>query len=315
MLALAFGLSAWEAGAEGRSIVRVREESVVQRDRVTLGDIATIQAADPAAGERLRAVALGYAPEVGAVREIARARISLVVAAAGFGGDSVVIEGPPVARIRRAAQTIDPAVVRAAVERAALAELRASGATAELVRLDLPPVIEVPSGAVEARAALGGVRDLFSPFAVSIELLVDGRVVRRLGATAQVAAWAPVVVAARDLPSGTRLRQEDTTLEPRRLTRDFNLYLRDVARLRGASTRRAISQGEAVTADLLASEIVIRPGDPVRIIGESGALYVAVTGEARAAGRIGDRIQVKNSQSGTMLQAIIVDEGVVRVHF
>jgi flagella basal body P-ring formation protein FlgA len=42
---------------------------------------------------------------------------------------------------------------------------------------------------------------------------------------------------------------------------------------------------------------------------------LVVQGEARGSGRVGDRILVKNLQSGLMFQAVIVDEGIVSVKF
>ncbi|MFN0088432.1 MAG: flagellar basal body P-ring formation chaperone FlgA [Blastocatellia bacterium] len=303
------------AGAADEPAVFVAAEIVAQSDRLTLGDIAEVRASDPAAAERLRGVALGYAPNVGVVRELARARIALAITAAGFPPGSVRIEAPPVVSIRRAAQIIPPEQVREAVERATLADLRAGGATARLVRLDLPPSIEAPAGRAEVRALAGGVRDIFAPFMVAIEIWQEGRVARRFGVTAQVEAFASVVVAARDLTARTPLRGEDATMEARRLERSASLYLAEMARLRGSSLNRPVRRGEAITIDLLTSEIVVKPGDAVRIIGESNRLQVVATGEARAAGRIGDRIQVKNNQSGLSLQAVVVDEGLVRVRF
>jgi flagella basal body P-ring formation protein FlgA len=81
------------------------------------------------------------------------------------------------------------------------------------------------------------------------------------------------------------------------------------------AVRRTVAKGEAITTDVLAAEFVIHPGDQVRIVSESGKLQVTAKGEARSAGRIGDRIQVKNLQSGVMLQAVVVDEGLVAVRF
>jgi flagella basal body P-ring formation protein FlgA len=293
----------------------VAADSVARSDRLTLGDIAEIKSADPAVADRLRAVALGYAPEVGAVREISRSRIALAINAAGFPAGSVRIESPPAASVRRASQVIAPELIREAVELATLTELRSGGAAARLMRLDLPPSIEAPAGEFEARASALGARDLFAPFIVAIDIRQEGRVVRRLSATAQIEAFAPVVVAARDLAARVRLRREDLAVEVRRLERSVRLYLRDTDRLRGTSLVRAVARGEAVTSDLLQSEIVIKPGDAVRIVGESRGMQVIATGEARAAGRIGDRIQVKNNQSGLTLQAVVADEGLVRVRF
>jgi flagella basal body P-ring formation protein FlgA len=294
--------------------VRVAAESIAQKELLTLGDIAVVEAEETVAA-RLRGIAIGYAPNLGVVRQLNRERLTLLLSAAGFPPSSVRLHAPPVALIRRAAQTLAPELVRAAVERVALAELQASGATARLARLDLPPLIEAPAGAIEVRAALGGVRDVFAPFSVGIEVWQMGRVIQRLSTTAQVEAFAPVLVAARTLPPHVRLRKDDVTLEVRRLERPVALYLRDEQRLRGTSLQRALARGEVLTTDLLLAEYVIKPGDAVRILSEADRVQIAAQGEARAAGRIGDRIQVKNNQSGLLLQAVVVDEGLVRVRF
>jgi flagella basal body P-ring formation protein FlgA len=315
LLLLLLAPAAPAARAQGDGpVVRLVPEVVAHHDRLTLADVAEIWASNASQGERLRAVALGYAPNVGMKRELTRDKVVLAVTAA-FPEGGVYIEGPEVVVVRRAARTFDPAIVREAVERVALADMRARGATARLVRLDLPPAIEVPAGTPTARATMGNTRDLFSPFVVSVELLVDGRVVRRMGVTAQVEAFAPVVVAARDLRANSRLRPDDLRVEVRRLERRAALYLTDKDRLRGVGVGRAIAAGEPLTTDVVVAQLVVKPGDQVRIVGETRALSIAAAGVARASGRVGDRIQVKNLQSGLLLQAVVVDEGLVRVVF
>lgn len=310
------------AAQESRPLVRVAAEVTAQGERLTLGELAEVTAKDETARERLSAISLGYAPNVGAVREISRDRIALALAAAGFTSDAVQLEAPAVVRIRRAAQVIEQTMIREAVERVALADLTGSGATARLVRLDLPALIEAPSGRVEVRASTGTVRDLFAPFTVFIEVWIDGRLTNRFGATAQVEAHAPVVVAARDVAAGTRARRDDFTVLVRRLERPAASYIRDLNRLRGLTLRQAVARGAALTTEALTAEIIIRPGDAVRIIAQSdaadeksGCLQIVVEGEARGAGRIGERIPVRNKISGALLQAKVVDEGLVRVEF
>ena len=299
--------------AQTRSSVRAAGEHIARGERITLGDLAEVSATDARVAERLRAIALGYAPNVGAVRELSRARVLLAIAAAGFAASEVEVIAPPVIFIQRAAQAVEPEVMRGAVERAMCVELCSGGVAARLVRLDLPAHVEVPSGVVEARAALGGARDLLAPFNVAIEIFVDGRVARRLNATAQIEARARVMVAARDIAAGARLREDDARSEMQVINRPVAGYLREAGQLRGMSVNRAVAQGEALTRQALNAEIVVRPGDQVRVTGETGAFSVAVAGEARAAGRVGDRIQVRNIQSGALLQAVVVDEGLVRV--
>jgi hypothetical protein len=271
--------------ASPRATVRVNAESTARSDSLTLGDIADVQTSEPQLAIQLRAIGLGYAPQVGAVRELTKQKIALAISAAGFSSEAVGMESPAITLVRREAQTVEPALVRQAVERSLIATLRSPGAIASLTRLDLPPNIEVPTGLLEVRASVPAVSTLFSPFSVSIEFWVDGRLFRRRTAIAQAQAFASVLVAARDLGAKARLREGDFKL------------------------------GEAITADALVADIVVKPGDPVRIVGQSGALSVLVMGEARAAGHVGDRIQVKNLQSGLLFPAVIVDEGLVSVRF
>lgn len=306
--------------------VIVAPEAVVQRDQFTLADIGEIvsgergerSTADNVNNEAVRAleiVALGYAPNPGAVRELSRDRIMQAIASAGFPEDYVELQAPPVIHIRRASQIVSQTQIIKEIERVALAELKANGAIGRIVQLNLPPVIQAPSGATEIRVNMGGVKDLFSAFGISIEIWVDGRVAQRISTMLQIEAFAPVLVTARTIAAGERIRSSDVTFEPRRLKFMPSKYVRSVEALRGVSLRRPLNRGEELTADLLYAEKVIKQGDNVRIIGRSDRLYVEVAGEARTAGRIGDRIQVKNLQSGLLLQAIVKDEGVVEVNF
>jgi flagella basal body P-ring formation protein FlgA len=258
---------------------------------------------------------LGYAPEVGLVREITRERLALAITAAGFAEGTVRLVSSPVILVRRAAQVIDLALVREEIERATLGEFNAAGATARLSRLDLPALIEAPAGKIEIRATTSQVRDVFAPFTVFVELRQEGRVVKRFNAVAQIEAFATVLVAAREIAANTRLRSEQFKAEVKRLENPLHDYVIDPERLRGMAVRRDLRRGDAITTEAISAEIVVRPGDQVRIMGQSGPLQIIVAGEARAAGRIGDRIQVKNLQSGTLLQAVVADEGLVRVRF
>lgn len=317
LIAFAFVKSAHAQAANSgtQPVVQVAAESLAQQDRLTLGDVAAVRADEAETAARLRAVALGFAPNVGTVREIKREQLALAISAAGFAAGTVQLNSPAVILVRRTAQTLDLALVREEIERVTLGELNASGATARLSRLDLPAEVEAPTGQIEIRATTSTVRDWFAPFTVFVELRQEGRVVKRFNVTAQVEAFASVFVAAQEIAANTRLRTEHIKQEIKRLERPLSNYITEAERLRGMAARRDFRRGDALTTEALSSEIVVHPGDQVRVIGQSGALQIIVSGEARAGGRIGDRIQVKNLQSGTLLQAVIVDEGVVRVQF
>ena len=301
--------------ASARPLIRVHSDTIARSDKLTLGDIADITNTDPSTAAVLKNINLGYAPEVGMVRQLYRDKIEMAVAAAGFSTGSVEINAQPIVTVRRESQSVRLESIREAIEKATLAGLRSRGIAAGFIKLELPAKVEVRTGAVEVRALASSIRNVFAPFAVSVEIWVDGRISRRLNVTTQIQATAAVVVAANDLAEKRRVRSPDFAIETVNLDRDLNSYIFDPSQLRGATLTRPISKGQPITTDALAADIVVKPGDVVRILGESGKLSISLTGEARASGHVGDRIQVKNLQSGMMLQAVIVDEGVVSVRF
>jgi flagellar basal body P-ring formation protein FlgA len=296
-------------------VIHVPSQVIVKNDHVLLGDVAEIRTSDNQLLERLKNIELGFAPNVGVIREISKEKLLVALAAAGIQKSSFVLNAPAVFELRRSSQQVDTALVYKAVEDGVLTDLTSKGVEAKLVRLDLPSGIEAPSGQVEVRASASGVKDHFSPFTLSIEIWVDGRSFRRLSTTAQLEGYADVVVAKRDMAEKVRVSFEDFQLERRKLLKGESLYLRDRARLRGVSLRKSVRSGEPVTVDLLVSEIVVKPGDSLKCVSESKSIKIFTTVEARASGRVGDRIQVKNVQSGMLLQATIVDEGMVKVIF
>jgi flagella basal body P-ring formation protein FlgA len=295
--------------------VVVKSEISVKSDRFTLGDIADVRATLPQFSTRLREIALGYSPQVGAIRELTRQRLQLAIAGAGIAADLVELSTPPIIKVRRQSQRVDQLVIRKAVETSLFDTFKSMGAEAHISSLDLPAEIEVPMGNLQVRASAASAQNLLAPFPVGLELVVDGQVVKRLAVAAQVEAFAEVVVASHDLSPGKRLTPEDFTSEKIRLDLNPRLYVTDKSTLKGKSLAYPVKQGQPLTTRDLVSDLVVKPGDSVRIQGESVALKLIVMGEARGSGRIGDRVLVKNLQSGLMFQAVIVDEGLVTVKF
>lgn len=296
-----------------RTAISVAAESRVERETITLADVAKISGGKASA---LGSVSLGYAPNIGMTREISRERIALSISAAGFNSSEFSMTAPASILIRRAGQSIDSEQLRQNIENAVLAQLAGGAIEARITRLDLPPSFEVPAGHVEVRTNFANVVNFFAPFYLPVEIRVDDKIVRRLSVGAEIEAFAEILIAAKDLTAKSKIGALDARLEKRRLTKPVSSYLRDAENLRGLMLIKDISAGSELTGDSYISTIVVKSGDLVRIIGESGTLVrIIVNGEARSSGKIGDRIAVKNTQSNAIIQATVVDEGIVKVFF
>ena len=300
--------------AQSKIVVRVSSETIVENERVELGKIAQISG-EAAKIERLKNISLGYAPNVGMTREISREQIALAINAAGFAEGEIALQSPAKILVRRRGQEISRNQIREAIEKSILNQFSIDKISAQIIRLDLPENIQVAVGEVEIRVNISAVQNLFARFSLPVEIRVDNKIVRSFAATLEIEAYAEVFVAVTDLPANTKISETDARLEKRRLEKPLTNYLRDAGKLRGARLIKTLAAGAVMTTDSFVASVVVKFGDSVRIEAESGNLKIILNGEARSSGKIGDRISVKNLQSKAILQAVVVDEGLVKVIF
>lgn len=303
---LACAVSAY---AQAKPLIRVRPETTLEKGVVTLGDISDVT------DGKLASLSLGYAPNIGATREITRDQILLAIRAAGSSENDFVLDSPLKVFVHRAGQSISADQLRAAVEKEVLAHFPEGKIEARIVRLDVPENLQTPAGKLDIRVNTANVRNFFSKFSLPVEVRVDEKIVRTFAANVEVEAFAEVLVAARDLPVNSRIMESDLRSEKRRLEKPAASYVLETTRLRGAVLIRNIPAGTEVTTDAIAAGVVVKAGDTVKLEAVSGGLKLIITGEARTSGKIGDRISVKNLQSGAILQATVVDDGQARIAF
>lgn len=300
--------------AQGKVSIQIAPEITVENDTIRLGKIAEIKG-DEAKAERMKNISLGYAPNVGMLREISRRQLELAISAAGFLPNEITIISPDKFIVRRDAQEISATLIRETIEKAISAQFSDNKILIQIVKIEVPEKIYVPLGKSEIRTNFANIRNPFAPFSLPLEIRIDGLVVRRISANLQIEGFAEILVAAKNLSLNSKITENDVRLEKRRIEKNISNYLFDKEKLRGANLVKNLTEGAEITADSFVAGVVVKNGDLLRIEGYSGKLKIIVSGEARASGKIGDRIAVKNSQSGAILQATVVDEGLVRINF
>ncbi len=302
------------ATAQSKTRIRVSAESIVANDNIRLGEIASITG-EPNRSTGLKSVSLGYAPQVGSMRAIDRDQINLAITATGLAQSDFILDSPPSVRIRRIGQEVSAAVIRTEIEQKFLFKLTAQGVTFSVVRLELPKDIRVPIGKLEIRIDGSAIRSRMSVFTLLVEIRVEGKIVGRWSATVELEAFADVLVAARDLTAKERITGADVRAEKRKLAGTASDYVRDPAKLKGAMLTKNVAAGTELLVGYLVAGTVVQAGDGVNIEAHSGGVKIIVRGEARSSGKIGDRIAVKNAASGVILQARVIDDGLVSVIF
>ncbi len=152
--------------------IRIPAEATVNTPRFRLGDIATIEAQDPALQAQLSQIELGASPLAGQTRVFTKQQLLTRLRQHKIDIGSIHIEMPDAVRLTRAAQTLDATQL----EQFAREQLKAVvGESASEWTLENPPApASVPSGAVEFRLE-GAPRVAHGSATMEITALVQGQ--------------------------------------------------------------------------------------------------------------------------------------------
>jgi flagella basal body P-ring formation protein FlgA len=298
-----------------KAVINLADETTIDGEQILLGKIAQISAKEENS-KKLREISLGFSPNIGMKREIFRNTILLALAAAGFSQGDFTLNSSPKIFVRRDAQILDSELIRQAIEKAVSTNFQRENVEVKISKIQFPEKILLPKGKVEVIAApMSGIRSFLAPFTVLLEIKVDGKTRNRTSASIEIETFAEVLVMNKALETNERITESDVRKEKIRLEKPFANYLTDAGKLRGKKLLKTVSADEPLLATSIIADSVIKTGDAVKIVGQAEKMQIIVLGEARAAGRIGDRIPVKNKESGIILQAVVVEEGLVKVTF
>ena len=112
---------------------------------------------------------------------------------------------------------------------------------------------------------------------------------------------------------GARIGPTDVATETRRVSGLAAAYITDVKALERHTVARALPAGSMLSADMLIPDFIVRSGETVTLLAESGGLEVRATGRALADGRDGSRIRVQNLNSLKIVEGVVASDRVIHV--
>jgi flagella basal body P-ring formation protein FlgA len=171
----------------------------------------------------------------------------------------------------------------------------------------------VPAGDVDIQLLRTNNRPLSRYVRVKAVISVNGIPENNAEVSAWLDVFETVVCAARDLPQGHVLRKNDLYEERRNISKDMEEAVTDTGRLVGLMAKRSIRKGDMVQHWMVEKKPVVKRGDQVTILVESGLLRVTIPGTVLDDGFAGDTVSVENSMSSKKIFARVVDEVTVRV--
>lgn len=173
------------------------------------------------------------------------------------------------------------------------------------ILLDTPGQVEFNVRRLSSRPFRG-------PTVVRLELHVDGALDRAMTVTVDCRSYRDVVTTTRGVRRGTLL-EGALAVEERDITNLKHGFFAGPESLEGMRAARPIGSGEIVSHRHVEPVPIVHRGDDVTMSVTTGNMSLLATGEALQDGGVGERIRVRNIDSGKVVYGEITEAGTVRV--
>lgn len=192
-------------------------------------------------------------------------------------------------------------------EQAILAQMRRHPAATGASR------IEASAAALDSRLAFTPCNE---PIAVSADLQrVQGRINAKVSCSApspwtiyvplEVRIFRPVLVTTRSLQRGDTIEAADIEWQERNVLAPGGPPLTRADEVIGQQLKRPLAAGSLLQAPALEQPVLVRRGDRISVDSAPGTVSVRISGEALGTARRGERVRVKNLQSGRVIDAVV----------
>ncbi|MBA5873460.1 MAG: flagellar basal body P-ring formation protein FlgA [Nitrospira sp. CR1.2] len=215
----------------------------------------------------------------------------------------------------RGKRLIYPEQLRGVIHDFVKRELAGRAADCQVMLGEPQEPIVVPAGTLDLQVGGGRSDEPLGRRVFQIHLAVNGRFIKTVDATADVAALVDVVVPVRAIKVDEEIAVDDVTIERIVLFDLKQPFATNPADVIGKAAIRPLPPQNAIRLTSVRRPFAVRKGDRVTIEARQGGLSIQTVGVTKSHGEVGQTITVSNVDSGKDLRATVVAPGVVRVSF
>ena len=125
----------------------------------------------------------------------------------------------------------------------------------------------------------------------------------------------PVLHAVGVIERGQTIAETDLQLQRVNVVKARRGYYQRADQVVGQAARRRLRAGQLITPAVIEAALAVRRGQAVKIIASQDGIEASTAGEAMADGRPGEVIRVRNVGSGKVIDARVIEDGVVSSTF
>ena len=294
--------------------VHVPAQVEIQGDKVHFGDLAQIDGPDCALKNDLADVYITQAPDPGKRVNIRQAYLAHRLRQSGLPLELIEWHVPEMSTVTRAFQTLDQEWVKAVVTEYLTGTEPYQSGDWELISVRTGELPNLPVGEVQYTTSVNSSTNL-TLVSLNIYVNVDGAEAGRIRATCKVDLKIKALVANRRMERGYVIGPEDVSVERISVDKVREGALLEPGNAIGLVCKTRIRKGSPVLGRYLERKTLVRRGDMVTIVAQSGPLRVSSLGQAKQDGALGETVAVTNTGSKKTILATVVNTNTVEVTF
>lgn len=205
--------------------------------------------------------------------------------------------------------------VRQAVTALVASRTASMGWDVAIRRITISDALKFPDGIIDYEVVAPQKWEGWGVVNISVLARQKDRLLRNIPVRIDVEALVDMVVTTRQIEHGSTIAAMDLALQKCEITQNSSLAARSIDEVAGKKARTTLRANQPVRADQIERVPLIKSGQLVTIIAESGVLKISVTGKAHSSGAEGDIIRVQNLTSHKEIPAKVIDGSTVQVAF
>lgn len=295
-------------GAWSQTVFRLMEKATVVGPVIKLGDVTEILGGGKGAHDPLTELEIGRAAPPGQAVVLTRSGMILALRREGLFQVGMKFEGADRVEVLTQSQKFDPQGVLPDIKNFIQKQTGEFPEFLEVRFEGSPKVLVLPAGEVTVRLKPNVTGKYEGIMTLQAELNVDGRSIRTTNLRVRVDRFRPFVKTTRAVEKGEKFTSQNVALVkfsgkfgPRGGFNDLNQVL-------GRSAALALAPETMLRVTDLFDPPIIVHGQVVEAVVQKGNVELSVQVRAVQDGKMGDVIQVENTDSHKVLKAKVLDE-------
>ncbi len=302
--------------ANGEKInIEIKDKVTLPEKQIVLGDIAYVSCNNPSLLERINGIVIGNTPWPGNVRKIEKDIINARLLDDGIDPGDVMYGSTTASLVSVESMTITGEEIINKARDYLLSKL--SQPEHEMIieadRVPMDKLLPANEGNVRVEVSQIDANKDRGNIQLVVRVFVNDKQHLKIPVFFTIRVYEDVVTSTKKIDRHTIFTEDDLTIKRMETTKLVGLTFDTLEDLVGKRATRAIQPNVVITPDLVNNPPVIKKGDFIKVLVQSGNLHVVTKGVAKEDGYLGKIIRIKNIDSKKELYGKVEDASTVKI--